>query len=95
MSGYRGDKHTRSAISIPVYPEHTNGTLVTHSLFGDADYLFIVVAERNSFHSGRELPSVKAFSSLHRPQAHSVVCRARNKETRLCCIAAGTREGVD
>ena len=60
---------TVRAIAIAVQSEYANGTLKTHTLFGDTDNPFVIVAERNPFHGGRELPHVQTLAVGYVPQA--------------------------
>ena len=65
---------TLCAVSFAVNIEDTNGTLITHTLLGDADDLFVVFAKRHALYGGREFPEEKTFARLDGPQAHGIIC---------------------
>ena len=60
---------TVRSVSVAVQSENANGALVSHTLFGDTDDLFVIVAECDSFHRGRELPNVQTFPVRDVPEA--------------------------
>lgn len=68
---------------FPIDIEYPNGRLETHPLLGDARNLGIILAERDPFHSGRELPRVETLARRHLPQLHRVIGRPRNEESRF------------
>ena len=63
--------------------KNTNSTLITHALLGDTDEARAVLREGDTLDGCGELPCKQAFASLHVPQLHRIVGRARYEEARL------------
>lgn len=63
-----GAGRTIFTITLSVDVEHSDSTLVTHTLLGNADDLTVVLAECHSLDGCREFPLVQALSGFYVPE---------------------------
>jgi hypothetical protein len=58
---------TISPVPLTVNTEYTDSTLVSHALLRYTHNLRVILAERHTLYSGRELPRIQAFPRRHLP----------------------------
>jgi len=82
-------KRTVGAVSLAVDAKDTDGSLMTRSLFGQAQDPFVIVTPSDPLDGGREFPHLQALSAGNVPKSHLVVCGPGDQELGLSCHTDG------